>query len=301
MPRRRHLNKKYRLRLSSLLLILLGIIIIVTGVVIFLSDVKEENSGKIAVIPVYGEISLLGNGASSKNLVPLITKANNDNSVKAIIIDIDSSGGSFVASKEIANAVGNCNKPVVALIRETAASGAYWIASEGDVVVADQASITGSISVTASYLQFAGTMDKYGVAYEQVVSGEYKNMGSPFKELTYAEKKILEGKVNILNNMFIDAIAQNRNLERDYVAKLATGEIYLGVEAKNYGLIDVFGDKLKAQHVAEELAGLDKSELIEYKSTATFSDLLSQRVQSIAQDVGASISNTMSGLKLRAD
>ena len=129
---------------------------------------------KVVVIPIDGAITTQESGglfaaeeASSSKIVSYIKKANKDQSVKGIIFAINSPGGTVVASEEIVNAIKQTKKPKIAWIREVGASGAYWVASACDEIVADPMSITGSIGVISSYLEFSGLMKKYGVGYER--------------------------------------------------------------------------------------------------------------------------------------
>jgi len=206
--------------------------------------------GNVAVIPIEGEITGNGGAAtlgssmvSSKDIVSYIKDAENDVLVKIIVLEINSPGGSAVASDEIATAVKKSTKPVVALIHEVGASGAYWIASASDYVIANRMSITGSIGVISSYLEFSGLFEKYGVGYERLVAGSKKDMGTPFKELSSEEKMVFQSKLDQIHEYFIEAVTENRHLNYADVKGLATGEFYLGVEALNLGLIDQLGDK----------------------------------------------------------
>jgi len=283
----------------SLILILVGI-----GILIFKTQAGEGDFTKpaIAVIPISGAISLQGDGASAQEIVKIIKKADKDPAVKAIILDINSPGGTVVASEEIAAAVKSADKPVVAWIREIGASGAYWIASASDTIVADPASITGSIGVSGSYLQFSGLLDKYGVTYERLVTGTFKDTGSEYKELTTEERAYLMLKLNAINSIFIDAISANRNLDRNYVATLATGEIFLGSEAADKGLVDVLGGKNEAQLVAQQLAGISSSRLVtmqEQKSSLL--DLISSSSQTMAYWIGRGIGDSWNPLTSSQD
>ena len=283
---------------SSRILLSLFIILLVIGsgfLIYKIAKAGEDDFTKptIAVIPISGAISLQGDGSSAESVVKEIRKADKDITVKAIILDINSPGGTVVASEEIAAAVKATQKPTVAWIRELGASGAYWIASAADIIVADPASITGSIGVSGSYLQFSGLMDKYGVTYERLVTGKFKDTGSEFKELTADERAYLQAKLNAINELFIDAVSANRNLDRDYVATLATGEIWLGSEAAAFGLVDVLGGKNEAQLAAQQLAGLKSSRLVSVEEDSIgIADLFAQSYESMAYWIGRGIGDS---------
>ena len=207
------------------------------------------NNG-IAVIKIEGPIllsssaSLFGtDSTSSDEIIANLEKAENNNGVKAIILEINSPGGTVLASKEVADKVKSIQKPTIALIREVGASGAYWIASSSDLIIADELSITGSIGVISSYLQFSGLLDNYNVTYERLVTGEFKDLGTPYKELTPAERNLLMSKLNIIEAKFVSDVAKNRKMKVEDVQKLADGSFYLGIEAKQNGLIDLTGNK----------------------------------------------------------
>ncbi len=257
------------------------------------------NNG-IAVVRIEGPIllsssgSLLGRAsASSDDIIKNLEKAENNNGVKAIILEINSPGGTVVASKEVADKVKSIQKPTIALIREVGASGAYWIASSSDLIIADELSITGSIGVISSYLQFSGLLDNYNVTYERLVTGEFKDTGSPFKELTQSERNMLQSKLNIIEAKFVSDVAKNRKMKLGDVQKLANGEFYLGIEAKQNGLIDLTGNKALAIQKAKEMANITKENVVEYVKKPSllnvFENLASEASFSIGQGIGTSL------------
>jgi len=237
--------------------------------------------GNVAVIPIEGEIT--GNGgsttlgastASAKDIVSYIEDADADAQVKIIVLEINSPGGSAVASDEIAAAVKKTNKPVISLIREVGASGAYWIASASDYVIANRMSITGSIGVVSSYLEFSGLLEKYGIGYERLVAGSKKDLGTPFKELSSEDKAVFQKKLDKIHEYFIEAVADNRHLSYDSVKGLATGEFYLGVEALNLGLVDQLGDKDTLEYYLSNNYGLDSISYVRYEHKASLFESL---------------------------
>ena len=146
-------------------------------------------TGNVAVIPIKGMIvtessnSMFGQQmTSSGSTIKLIEKAENSPNIKAIVFEINSGGGSPVASDEIGSRIKKSDILTVGWIREAWASGAYWIASATDHIIANRMSITGSIGVVASYLEFSGTLERYNITYERLVGGKYKDIGSPYKK-----------------------------------------------------------------------------------------------------------------------
>lgn len=218
-------------------------------------------SGNVAVIPLQGVIltqgadeSLFGGEAvtSSQRVAQLIKAAEEDEDVRAIILEIDSPGGSPVASDEIAGAVKAAEKPMVAVIRELGASGAYWVASATDRIYAHPLSVTGSIGVTGSYLEFAGLLRDWNVTYRSLTSARYKDAGSPYKELQRDEEALIRDLIDKIHERFVDTVAENRNLPRERVAELANGFVYLGSEAQEFGLVDALGSRDDAVAWLEE-------------------------------------------------
>ena len=263
----------------------------------------ESLSGNVALIPIHGAIVgtddsefLFETTTSSTDTIELIEKADSNPNIKAIILEINSPGGSAVASEEIANAVKKANKTTVAWIREVGASGAYWVASASDYVVANRASITGSIGVLASYLEFAGLLDSYNVTYRRLVSGKYKDIGSPFKEMTDEEKALFQQNLDIIRDYFVSEVAKNRNLNKKDVDKIANGLFYLGVQAKELGLVDELGSKDEVISYIEKKEKI-KAEVVEYKKEKTLLDVLSRVLSKQSFFIGKGIGSSLLGKK----
>src|SRR3989339_423358 len=196
-----------------LLLSILGFMAV--GVISLFAGIDVESlSGNVALIPIEGVITgsedsefIFESVTASPDTIELIEKADKNPSIKAIILEINSPGGSAVASEEIANAVKKTNKTTVAWIREVGASGAYWVASSSDHIVASRMSITGSIGVIGSYLEFEGLADRYNLTYRRLVSGKYKDIGDPFRELTQEEQEILQKSLDEIRDYFVGEVA----------------------------------------------------------------------------------------------
>ncbi len=241
---------------------------------------------QIVVVPIEGMLttsspqSFFGSGgvASSSDIVKDIEELEKDDSVKGIIFEIDSPGGTVVASQEIADAIKAMNKTNYAVIREVGASGAYWAASATDKIVASPMSITGSIGVYGSYLEFSGLFDKYGVGYERLVGGKYKDVGVPYRELTNDERELLQGKLDLVHEFFIQEVASNRNMNVDSVRNVSTGEFFLGQEAKELGLVDELGNRNTAVELMKQELNLTDVEIVERRFEPSFFDILSGNV-----------------------
>ncbi len=249
------------------------IMFLILGVLFFFSAIISLMIGtgepvvdyNTAIITINGPITVDASSGwfadsttSSTETIELIEKAKNDPDVKAIIFEINSPGGSPVATDEISMKIKSLNESnitTVAWIRETGASGAYWIASSTDHIIANRMSIVGSIGVFGSYIEWYGLMDIYNVTYKRLVSGEYKDTGVPYRPMTEKEELYIQTKLDKLHDYFIKAVAENRDMSYAEVKLLATGEIFLGAEAIDNGLIDELGSEQQALDYVESQIG----------------------------------------------
>lgn len=210
----------------------------------------------VAVINIHGEIVTYlseptsseesdlapSDSVSSEYVIAQIDEIEKDDNIKALILDIDSVGGSPVASEEIMNAIKKMLKPSIVVIRESAYSGAYLIASGTDKIYASEMSDIGGIGVTMSYLDYSQMNKQEGITYQQLSSGKFKDSGDPDKELTAEEKELFMRDIKIMYDIFVKRVSENRKLDIEKVKKLADGSTMLGQAAKENGLIDEIGD-----------------------------------------------------------
>ena len=269
----------------SLIIIMILISFLGLMTAVFIGPIPQ---GNVAVIHIEGMITSsggFGGTTSAEKIIKFIHTAEEDKDIKAILLDINSGGGSAVGSDEIAQAVKSTEKPTVAVIREVGASGAYWIASASDKIYANRMSITGSIGVLGSYLEFAKLLDDYNVTYRRVVAGKYKDMGSPMKEMTYDEELIFQQTVDKIHSYFIEAVAENRNMTVNEVGSMATGRFVLGVEAKELGLIDELGSKQDAVVYIEEMMNIT-ADLADYRVKAGLIDIFSSKASNSLTAIG---------------
>lgn len=220
---------------------------------------------KVAVIKVYGTISMSADTglfeeskATPDKFKEAITQAESDGSVKAILLEINSPGGSVVASDEIARAIKEAKKkkPVVAWMGELGTSGAYYIATAADYVIADRATITGSIGVISIFPEYSRLLEKLGINVTVVKGGEYKDFSMGYRPMTEKERRMLEELVQEIYDQFLEEVAVNRNLSESYVKTVAEGRIYTGSTAKELKLVDDVGGKEYALKKAAELGGI---------------------------------------------
>lgn len=230
----------------------------------------EENNCNVSGIQLHGELvtyipsnnldkdgNVLEDQTSSDNIVYYINEAEKDENLKAIILEIDSFGGSGVAAEEISNALKNAKKPTVALIRDIGASAAYFAATGTDRIFASENSNIGSIGVTMSYLDYTQQNQKEGVTYIPLSSGKFKDTGDPDRALSQEEKDLLMRDINIQHQNFIKSVAENRNIEIEKVEKLADGSTMLGEMALQNGLIDQIGGIGDVKEYLKEKIGED--------------------------------------------
>ncbi len=254
----------------------------------------------VAVIPIQGEIaygdsSILGSSIVTPQYVTDgIKQAEEDSSVSAIVLDVNSPGGSPVASEEIMNAVKNSKKPVVVWISDIGASGAYLVASPADKIVASPSSIVGSIGVILSLTDLSGLYQKIGVNQYAIKAGEYKDMGASYRNLTPKEAEMLQEMVDQDYEYFINQVAENRNLDISYVRSIAEGKIYTGTQAKDLKLVDETGDREKAIESAARLGGIQGNyDVVTITPTETLSDIIKGYSASFAYALGKGIGSLL--------
>ncbi|HLD20114.1 MAG TPA: S49 family peptidase, partial [Patescibacteria group bacterium] len=197
----------------------------------------------------------VSDSTASEDIVLIIEDAEKDESIKAILLEVDSYGGYVVAGEEVADALRRAIKPTVVLIREGGASAAYMAASGADVIFASKNSDVGGIGVTMSYLDYVQQNQREGLAYVSLSSGKFKDTGDPNKPLSQEEKNLLMRDVNIVHKNFVKTIADNRKLNIEQVEALADGSTMLGGMALEHGLIDQIGGMPEVTDYLEEKIG----------------------------------------------
>ncbi|MBI2790189.1 MAG: signal peptide peptidase SppA [Elusimicrobia bacterium] len=180
--------------------------------------------------------------------------------VKAIVLDINSPGGSVGAVQEIYMRIQRVKKekkiPFVALFGDVSASGGYYLGAACDKIVAHPGTLTGSIGVIFSVSNMEGLFAKVGYKQDPIKSGKHKDIGSPARPMTAEERAILQSLIDDAYGQFVQAVADGRKMTVEQVKPLADGRIYSGNQAKELGLVDVLGDSLDATKLAAELGGI---------------------------------------------
>jgi len=193
---------------------------------------------KVAVIPVKGMIS------DSEPVIEQLKRFGKDESVKAIVLRIESPGGGVGPSQEIYEEVRKvaAKKPVLTSMGALTASGGYYIACATQKVFANPGTMTGSIGVLMPFMNVRELAEKIGLRGMTVKSGEFKDIGSPLRDMKPEERAMLQGVVDNVHLQFVNAVAEGRNLPREDVLKIADGRIFTGEQAKALGLVDALGN-----------------------------------------------------------
>jgi len=208
---------------------------------------------KIAVVEIKGTIT------QSSGVIEEVHQYAEDEGVKAIIIRIDSPGGGVGPSQEIHREIlkAKSKKKVVTSMGSVAASGGYYIACASDLIIANPGTITGSIGVLMEFTNIEELFKKIGIKGVVLKSGEHKDIGSPFREMTPEEKKIIQAVVDNVHQQFILAVAKGRNLNPSKVVEIADGRILTGEQAKQLGLVDQIGNLQDAIDIVAKMVGIE--------------------------------------------
>ncbi|OGS35950.1 MAG: hypothetical protein A2506_01355 [Elusimicrobia bacterium RIFOXYD12_FULL_66_9] len=197
--------------------------------------------------------------------------------VKAIVLDINSPGGSVGAVQEIHSRILRIKKekkiPFVALFGDVAASGGYYIAAACDKIVAHPGTLTGSIGVIFSVSNMEGLFSKVGYKMDPIKSGKHKDIGSPARAMTIEERKILQDLIDDAYGQFVTAVADGRGMSAEEVRPLADGRIYSGNQALANKLVDQLGDSKDALMLAAKMGGIKDEKPRVRRDSERFSDL----------------------------
>jgi len=226
---------------------------------------------------------------SSEHVVEELNDYADDPSVKAIVIRIDSPGGGVVVSQEIYNAVKNAKKEgkkIIVSMGSVAASGGYYVAAAADKIVANPGTLTGSIGVKMEFANVEKLLEKIGVKGMVVKAGEFKDIGSPYRDMTPQERKLLQDVIDDVHSQFIKAVAEGRNLPEADVRAIADGRIFTGQQALALKLVDKLGDLGDSIRLAGSLAGIKgKPRVVEKRKKIPFLEYLKEESATWIADV----------------
>ena len=267
---------------------------VISFLVLYAASLLSGHKTTSASLPGVGAdrvalVRLEGLLVSADALVEELNNYAEDSSIKAIVIRIDSPGGGVVVSQEIYNAVRNAKKEgkkIVASMGTVAASGGYYVAAAADKIVANPGTLTGSIGVKMEFASVEKLLEKIGVRGMVVKAGEYKDIGSPFRDMTEQEKQLLQAVIDDVHNQFIEAVAEGRQLPAADVRAIADGRIFTGRQALSLKLVDQLGDLAESIQVAGGLVGIKgKPKIVEKRKKIPFLEYLKEESAAWIADV----------------
>ncbi len=253
---------------------------------------------KIAVIDVDGLMinkqkwGLLGSGENPVSLfVEKLDRAHNDRHVKAVVLRLNSPGGTVAASDimyhKLQEFKHKSGKPVVVCMLGVATSGAYYLACGCDGIVAQPSSVTGSIGTIIQTISFAGTMEKLGIKSEAIKSGELKDMASPLHDLSDEEREVLQGIITQFYEQFLEVVAEGRReIPEQKLRELSDGRVFTAKEALDEKLVDRVGYPDDAIAWAKEMAGVTKARVVIYHRPVSYKPNIYGSEASVSSNVG---------------
>ncbi|MGG3572734.1 signal peptide peptidase SppA [Bacillus gobiensis] len=263
----------------------------------YTENVIEEGAvdSKIAVLEVNGTIQDTGSdggglldssGYNHRGFLKKLDQAKEDSSIKGILLRVNSPGGGVVESAELHKKLeeikAETKKPIYVSMGTMAASGGYYISTSADKIFAAPDTMTGSLGVIMQGTNYAELADRFGIKFDTVKSGEYKDIMSPSKEMTKGDREILQKIVNNAYEGFVDVIENGRNLPEDQVKKIADGRIYDGRQAKDLNLVDELGyyeDAIAA--MKKDNKNLKGASIVGYEENASWQSLLSMSASKV--------------------
>jgi|Deesub1362B_J571_1020462.scaffolds.fasta_scaffold00110_22 protease-4 len=268
-------EERNELRIYRILIILLLIVILVQTFAIAYFVISSEVSPpaipvrpKIAVIYVQGELTtgIASGYASSDIIVRQLEELKKDETVKAVILRINSPGGSPAAAQEIVEAVKELRKEklLIASLGDIATSGAYYIAVPSHLIISSPDTMTGSIGAIWVFRDKSEYYEKEGINFTIIKSGEFKDMGADWRSLTSEEKSYAQQIVNDVFERFLETVAEFRNMSVEELMEYADGRILTGEMAKEAGLVDDFGNLEKCIEIASEKLNIENPEIKYY-------------------------------------
>lgn len=248
-----------------------------------------DSSKKIVKITIDGVIADTKNsslfsssGYNHQQTLEMIKKIYNDDTVKAVQLSVNSPGGGVYESSELAKALQKLqahHKPIYVNMKNMAASGGYYISASADKIYASEETVTGSIGVIMSGMNYTSLLDKLGVKDQTYKSGALKDMGSSMRATTPEEAQVMQEHVDRAYSRFIDVVSKGRNMNLEMVKKLADGRIYDGIQAKENGLIDEIGFEEDCLADLKNNYHLKDAQVIEY--TPKTSDFLASWLKQV--------------------
>jgi protease-4 len=236
------------------------------------------STSDLAEIEVVGGIVSRGSGtgsAASTRIVRALRQAEKDK-VKGILLTVDSPGGSAAASQEVFEEIlrlkAKAKIPVVCSMGDIAASGGYYIAAAADEIVANRATLTGSIGVIMYLFNAQGLLNKVGIAPEVIKTGPFKDIASPYRPMTPPERDLLQALINNTYQQFLGDVAKGRKMTVEQVRNLAGGKIYTGEQALQVKLVDTLGSRTDAVRILARRAGVSGEPKVKNYTKGSWTD-----------------------------
>lgn len=223
-----------------------------------------------------GVLTLTGTIRDVQPQLDALKRYRESDSVRGLLIEVDSPGGLVGPSQELSAAVARfaeTGRPVVTSVRTVGASGAYYVASSSDTIVANPGSLVGSIGVIMQFIKVEELIGKIGVDYRVVKSGKYKDLGSPFRDMSTDEREVVSNLIMDVYHQFFDHVLEHRGeLTRPQLETMADGRVFTGRQARERGLIDVTGGRREAIEILADGAGIEgEPSLVNLKRENRFS------------------------------
>ncbi|AUJ23912.1 signal peptide peptidase SppA [Virgibacillus dokdonensis] len=262
----------------------------------FEEEIIEEGVGdKIAVLELNGIIQdtapspvLNTTSYNHKRFLDMLEQAGEDSTVDGIILRVNTPGGGVVESAEIHDKIieiqEQYEKPIYVSMGNTAASGGYYISAPANKVVAHPATVTGSIGVIMEGYDLSGLAEKWGIDFNTIKSGEYKDILSFSREMTDEEREILQTMVDDMYADFVNVIVDGRGMSESKVRELGDGRVYTGSQAKENGLVDELGSLDDTIAYMAEDNDFDDVQVVKYNYATGFNEWLGMSVQSMFTD-----------------
>lgn len=268
------MNIQEKRKWMMVLLVVLLLAAVAVGVApTWKEEAQSSEKGYVAVVRIDGAIyggpesdSVFesSGGASSEEIMRQLKKAREDPKAKAILIRINSPGGSTGATQEIAeemDKIRSSKKPIVISMGDMCASAGYWLASKGNYIFASPATITGSIGVYMDYTNIEDLMGKVGVKNDKIKSGAHKDILSMYRPMTGEERDMLQGMVDDIYHQFVQTVADGRHMDEAKVKSIADGRILTGKQAQDLGLVDAMGNYYDALNYAASSGGIQTEQV----------------------------------------
>ena len=244
---------------------------------------KDKSGNIVAVYYAAGEITDYDMSAFSTEQVIVPSKVIRDlrrlqenEDVKAVVLRVNSPGGSAFGSEQLWYAVSQLKKekPVIVSMGDYAASGGYYMSCNADTIVAEPTTLTGSIGIFGMYPNVKGLTDKVGLDFDVVKTNEYADFGAVGRPLNAGEQGLMQNMVNQGYDLFLTRCSEGRGIEKEELDKIAQGRVWTGAKAKELGLVDELGGLDRALEIAIEKAGIDAYTVMAYPAKASFWETL---------------------------